>query len=101
LDVEWPVQEIWRQIQSNGSAAEPLRARTLLRVWRQDFRVFHCPIPAAERTALAAIASGAPFAEVCEQIVACAGEAEGAERTSALLRQWLRDGVLSSFRLAP
>jgi hypothetical protein len=101
LDVDWPVHEIWRQTQRNELPAAPLPRSTLLRVWRQDFRVYHCPIPKAERTALTAITAGASFAEVCEQIVACTGADAGTERAAALLREWLNDGVLSSFHFLP
>lgn len=101
LDVEWAVHDILGRVQHGEAAGEPLRRQTRLRVWRQDFRVYHRPIGAAEHAALAAMAAGASFAEVCEQTVVSAGEDEGAECASALLQGWLRDGLLSSFRFAP
>jgi len=100
LDVEWPVHEIWNQTQRKPSPTNPLRISTLLRVWRQDLRVYHCPISVAEHRALTVLTAGASFAEICDQIVGCSGEDEGTARAAALLHGWLNDGLLSSFDFA-
>jgi hypothetical protein len=100
LDVPWAVHQVWARAHEGEAPGEPLCEKTLLRVWRQDFRVYHRPIRAAEHAALTAMAAGAPFSEVCEQITQIVGEAEGAEYTSMLLRQWLSDSMLSGFDLS-
>jgi hypothetical protein len=97
LDVGWPVHEIWRQAQAGEQPAEPQPVATCLRVWRQDLRVFHRPIDAAERAALRAVRAGAPFAPVCEQIVEAHGEGEGSTRAFNLLSAWLADGLLIGY----
>ncbi len=100
LQLAWPVHEIWQQAQDGEALSEPPAAATALRVWRQDLRVFHRSIGTDEHQALKAIAAGAPFAEVCERIVAAAGDAEGAARVSRLLGEWFSDGLLTGFSFA-
>jgi hypothetical protein len=94
LQLKWPADEVWKQVQREETPAAPARAAVSLRVWRQDLRVYHRRIDAAERAALVAIQSAASFADVCETITACD---VGADRVSALLHTWLDDGLLSGF----
>ena len=105
LDVRWPVHEIWKRTQRGEPPAEPVGTALTLRVWRQDFRVYHRPVDATERAGLMAILEGASFAEVCERITAFADQAHGADRVGAraftLLSEWLGDGLLSAFSLPP
>jgi hypothetical protein len=98
LRLDWPVDEVWKQAQRDEPAGQLQPASTTLRVWRQDLRVFHRPMDAAESAALNAVSAGAQFADVCERIVACEGEAHGAERALALLGEWLADGLLTGLR---
>ena len=99
LDLNWAVHNVWRQAQERLPLTDPRGEATSLRVWRQDLRIFHQPIDAVERAGLAALAGGACFSDVCERIVAHAGEARGAERALSLLGGWLADGVLIGYRL--
>jgi hypothetical protein len=98
LDVGWPVHEIWRQTQAGEKPAEPQPAAMCLRVWRQEWRVFHCETDAAEAVALRGVQQEAAFAEVCERIAVFDSDAQNAERAVALLGQWLTDGLLTSYR---
>lgn len=100
LDLEWPVHEVWTAVQRGEVPARPARTRTMLRVWRQRYSVFHCPIDPAEGAALAAITSGARFAEVCDRITPGAGQSDGSARVLALLQAWLGDGLISRFSLS-
>ena len=95
LDVDWPVHEVWKQAQEGEAPDEVRPATTTLRVWRQDLRVFHRPIDAAESAALNALRAGAEFSGVCERVVAYYGEGEGAERAASLLGTWLGDGLIT------
>ncbi len=93
LDLSWPADEIWRRArQGDAVAAEP--RPTALRVWRQDFTVYHRRIDAAERAALGVAGRNGCFAELCEQVAADANESGGAERAFDILRQWLSDDLL-------
>jgi hypothetical protein len=96
LQLEWPVDEVWKQVQRKETPAAPARAALSVRVWRQDLRVYHRRVDAAERVALGAIQGAASFADVCEQIAT--GDAR-ADRAFALLQTWLDDGLLSGFAL--
>ncbi len=100
LDLEWPVHEVWTAVQRGEPPAGLARTPTILRVWRQHYSVFHCPIDPAEGAALAAIISGARFAEVCDQITARTGQPGGSARVLALLQAWLGDGLISRFSLS-
>lgn len=93
LQLRWSVHEVWEATQRGEPAAEPARADTAVRVWRQELRVFHRVMDQGESTALAAVASGAPFAEVCEAI-ALEDAAATAERAFGLIGSWLADGLL-------
>lgn len=93
LDLSWPVDEIWKQARQ-GDAAAPERHPTALRIWRQNFTVYHRRIDAAERAALRVAGGGGCFAEICEQVALEADEVGGAERAVALLRRWLDDDLL-------
>ena len=86
---DWPVQEIWKE---PAASVEP--KRTSLRVWREGFTVFHAPIDAAEEAALARLAGGATFAEVCELFAQSTSFEEAAREAGALLARWLEDGLL-------
>jgi hypothetical protein len=97
LDVGWPVHEIWRQVQTAETLVEPQPRATCLRVWRQEWRVFHRPMNAPEVITLNALREEASLAEVCERL-ACEGDAPSAEQVVALLREWLTDGLLTGFR---
>jgi hypothetical protein len=96
----WRVQDVWQQMQAGESILEPPRATTVLRIWRQDLRVFHRSLDAAEAAALAAIGAGGTFAEVCEQVVAVSPENAGLERIFQLIGEWVTDGVLAALPVA-
>lgn len=91
---QWAVHDLWAQVQCGAPPAAPAHAATILRVWRQDLRVFHRPICAAEAAALEALGTGEPFAAVCDAIAAADDEQSGATAAFDLLRTWLADAVL-------
>jgi hypothetical protein len=92
LDVvrsRWPVHEVWAKPEDAPGAR-----RTAVRVWRQDFVVYHAAMDAAEDAALAALRAGEPFAVVCEALGDQVGEAAAGE-AGALLARWIEDGLLT------
>ncbi len=90
---EWPVHEVWKD-----TGAAPAPKRTALRVWREGFTVFHTAIDDAEEAALARLAGGATFAEVCELFAQTVALEEAAREAGALLARWLEDGILRAPR---
>jgi hypothetical protein len=101
LRVWWPAHEVWARTQRQEEVGEVCATETLIRVWRQNFRVFHRAIDDTERAALEALIQGATFAEICEPIAVAAGDVAGAERAVALLQDWLADGLLTACAIAP
>ena len=86
----WPVHKAWAV-----PAAAPLAPEaTALRVWRQDFRVFHAPLARLEEDALAALCAGEPYAAICELVAQNVGPEEAPARAGGLLARWLDDELL-------
>ncbi|MGH7895569.1 MAG: DNA-binding domain-containing protein [Candidatus Binatia bacterium] len=87
----WPLHDLW----ATPTAADVDPRATTLRVWRQDFSVFHAAIDAAEEAAFAALVAGRCFAEICEVVAEHAGPASAAEQAGALLARWVEDGLIA------
>lgn len=83
LELGWPVQRLLAEDAPGSLAAEP----TLLRVWRQEFLVFHATVDAVEQPGLMKLAHGATFAEVAEPFA-------DPNDAAALLARWLEDGLI-------
>jgi hypothetical protein len=62
-------------------------------VWRQALTPCFRTIEADEGRALTLILGGKSFGELCDDLVACVGEA-GVQQAGVMLGQWLRDGVV-------
>jgi hypothetical protein len=89
-----PVQEVWAAMSGGKAPPRVSRRRTVIRIWREEHRVFHQVIGDVELAALRAIERGAGFAAVCEAASAfCADEEASAEMTR-LLGVWLADRLL-------
>lgn len=101
LRLQWPVHEVWARTQREEDVGDVHTTPTVIRVWRQNLRVFHRAVDAAESAALDALANGATFAETCESIAAVAGDAPPADRAVALLHDWLADELLTAWTLEP
>ncbi len=99
LHVDWRVDDVLRNVQSGDTPCPPAPAPTWLRVWRQDLRVYHRPIDAAEAAALETVMKGETFAAVCDAVGELIGEAAGAERVVQLLDTWFADGLVTGCRL--
>lgn len=101
LALGWPVHDVWERSQRQAAVDEIHAAPTWIRVWRQDLRVFHRAIDVLEHAALAALAGGEPFGNVCEAVAAPDSAADGAQRVFGFLRQWLADGLLTGVAVPP
>ena len=91
LESAWPLHQIWRD------GGDPPLDPTALRVWRQDGLVYHAPMDALEREALARLVSGQCFGEICEALTHLDPEAAAAEAGSVLVR-WVEDGLIADLR---
>jgi hypothetical protein len=88
---DWPLHLVW----SDG--AEPVRTPTVLRVWRQDGRVYHCAMDPVERSAFAALRGGRSFGEICDTMAGL-GPAEAPAEAAALVARWVEDGLVAGIR---
>ena len=107
LALDWPVHrlsESWpdanaKQPQS-GESTERVRAiepePTQMFVWRSSETVSYRPLEAIEAQALARLAPGAHFGEVCEIAAGVSSEGEAAGRAAGWLARWLADGILAA-----
>jgi hypothetical protein len=91
LESAWPLHQIWRD------GGDPPPDPTALRIWRQDGLVYHAPMDALERAALARLVSGQCFGEICEALTHLDPEAAAAEAGSLLVR-WVEDGLIAELR---
>ncbi len=88
-----PVDRAWTAAIDGDPIPEIGSQPTILRVWRDDLRVFHRAIDEVEACALEAVASGASFAQVCEALAELAAE-EAAARAVAVLQRWFADAIV-------
>lgn len=94
--VDWPVHRIWDAIES-GAALEQFGAgETHLRVWRQGDRVFQSAMDEVERAALASIAAGEAFGELCERVAKVTTAETAAATAGSLVLRWIEDGILAA-----
>jgi hypothetical protein len=86
LVTAWPIAALWG---ADGAVAVALApARSAFRIWRAGFEVFHVLMEPAEEAALAQLAAGRTFAEICEGF-------ESAADAAALLLRWVEDGLVA------
>lgn len=86
---------IWSALSAGETppAAARLPQRGAMLVWRNALTPCFRTIEADEQEALARIAAGTGFGEICAQLAAQAGEA-AIQQAGAMLGQWLRDGIV-------
>jgi hypothetical protein len=98
MSSKWPVHEIWKFTEEKASRPENVPPTpTVLRVWRREFMVYHAPMDSIERTALASITAGEPFASACAALEGRLSEEEAVSTIGSLLLRWIEDGILARF----
>jgi hypothetical protein len=90
----WPVHRAWAAAADAPPPTLPAE-RTVLRVWRSGWTVYHAPMDAREDAALASLVAGEPFAAVCEAFADLPAE-EAPARAASLLVSWVEDGMVCS-----
>jgi hypothetical protein len=86
----WPVQGVWA-----APTTEPAARATVLRIWRQDFAVFHAAMDGIEDTAFAALRAGEPFGAICGAVAEHVPEEAAAQEAGSLLARWIDDGLIA------
>jgi hypothetical protein len=82
---DWPVDRLWKDDAETAGAAPE---RVALRIWRDDFRVYHARMDATEERLFSQLAAGATFATLCEEL-------DDPEDAGARLLAWLDAGILA------
>jgi len=88
----------WRALPEHaGAAPGPAGEAISVRVWRQEFDVFHRSIDPVEAQCLAALSgSGTTLAQLGEIVAAATPTAQAATRLAELLGVWSTDALLST-----
>jgi hypothetical protein len=87
---------IWSSLMAGEQppAAALLSEPTPIAVWRDGFAPTFRTLDNVEGDALVKVRDGATFGALCADLVAAAGEEEGAALAGGLLARWLGDGVV-------
>ncbi|HLH77405.1 MAG TPA: DNA-binding domain-containing protein [Candidatus Binataceae bacterium] len=89
----YTVGDILSQLDKQPHASAEARPCILL-IWRQSDVVYFRELNSAENAALQLVQQGAPFAQVCTEIVNRDGDMDAAA-INAMLNRWLADGLLA------
>jgi len=90
--------------QARGEDPPTLRCDSNETTWllsRRSLRVRYRAMASDEAAAFERLAAHTSFAQWCGELGAVVGEAQAAHRAVDLLNQWLADGALAGFALAP
>ena len=101
MTLTFDVPQAWqrREEQEPGNLeVEPAAQPTGWVVWRREFSPNFRSLESDEAAALAVLAEGRPFPEICESLVEYVGEDQAAARAAGLLRGWVEEGMIASFR---
>jgi hypothetical protein len=101
---DYDVARIWRELKDEsadaGTSGERGRTRvTRLRIWRQEFVVYHRAIDEDEAGSLELIAAGQPFERICQQLSAGRSPESATQRIGSMMQSWIDDGILAGFNL--
>jgi hypothetical protein len=96
-----PVQEVWAAVTGGQPPPKVASQRTVIRVWREELRVFHRVIGDVELAALRAIEQETDFAAACEAAGALVGEHDAPLEVARLLERWLGDQLLVGVESSP
>ena len=98
LELRWNVAALVRDFNETGSAPAPERlprTRAWL-LWRgTDMLIRWRALEADERAALAALARGDTFGDICEELAAGGDATHAGLRAASLLKQWLSDTLIA------
>jgi len=101
VEASAPVQEVWAAVTGGQPPPKVASQPTVIRVWREELRVFHRVIAHVELAALRAIEQGTNFAAACDAASALVGEQEAPLEMARLLERWLGDQLLVGAESSP
>ena len=88
---------LWQALADDDMPSEalPLPLDSELIVWRKGFSPHFRIVDAAERKALAAVAAGQQFGELCAAFVGKLGPEQAMAQAGTLLGRWVQDGLIA------
>lgn len=93
---------LWQALSQDDPPTEvlplPLPLDCALIVWRKDLSPHFRIVDSAEAQALAAVAAGQQFGEVCAALAAKHGPEAAMSQAGALLGRWVQDGLIAGVR---
>lgn len=99
LDLLWDVPPTWKAIDEGARPSIPQRSEKPQSwlIWRKDLASYFCSLDPDEAWALDAVRTGRSFAELCEGLCEWVAEEQIANHAAGLLRNWLAQGLISTF----
>ncbi len=101
LSFEFDVPRAWQQRdeqEAGNLEAERADTPTSWVIWRPQFTSNFRSLAADEATMLAALMQERSFPELCECLISSVGEEQAPARAAGLLRGWVEEGMIGSFR---
>ena len=95
------VHELWMAAAERRALPTLAPGPTVLRVWREELRVFHRVIGGVELAALRCVQRGESFAAACEAASALVGASSAAIEVATLLQRWLADELVIGYGISP
>jgi hypothetical protein len=97
LHSTWPIHEIWAAAQEEPQPEQVRPRETAVRIWRQEFAVYHVSMDTVEQRALEHVQQGKPFADICAALESFFPPEDAAREVGSLLVRWIEDGLLVQF----
>jgi len=101
LQLAFDVPQAWQrrdEQQAGDLEVEPAAEPTQWVIWRPEFVSSFRSLAADEAVMLDALIAGKPFPELCESLLPHVAEDEVMNRAAGLLRSWVEEGMIASFR---
>jgi hypothetical protein len=92
----FPVDHVRERLLGGEDDADTRPGRVQLRIWRQEWTVYHRRMDECEAAALDWLRGGATFAELCEWLSERDGDDQAAASALRLLHRWLDDELLAA-----
>ena len=97
IELSSPVQTVWSAVVNHEEPPPIAPAPTVIRVWREELRVFHRAIDAVELVTIRAVERHDDFAAVCEAAAGIVGAERAGQTMLELLERWLGDRLVVGF----
>jgi hypothetical protein len=101
LELAFDVPQAWQrrdEQQAGDLEVEPAAEPTQWVIWRPEFVSNYRSLETDEAALLDALIEGKPFPELCERLLDHVAEDQVMNRAAGLLRSWVEEGMIASFR---